>query len=180
MLSRSDNLKCLNLSDLIHCISVFWRSMSSWSNLIRELFPVFVFSENIFLYTILNYLVSEETYPESRDLITIAFREEEQNKSTQDSDNEEEKETKHQSLIGEWISFFKNISCLLLSHFLYIFPTSSYTMFSSSLDLHHHTQLLSFRVRRSFVWLRIMILLDWVLTWVLSDRWWLDPGSSLN
>ena len=62
---------------------------------------MFVFSENIFLYTILNYLVSEETYPESRDLITIAFREEEQNKSTQDSDNEEEKETKHQSLIGE-------------------------------------------------------------------------------
>ena len=63
---------------------------------------MFVFSENIFLYRILNYLVSEETYPESRDLITIAFREEEeQNKSTQDSDNEERKETKHQSLIGE-------------------------------------------------------------------------------
>ena len=62
---------------------------------------MFVSSENIFLYTILNYLVSEETYPESRDLITIAFREEEQNKSTQDSDNEERKETKHQSLIGE-------------------------------------------------------------------------------
>ena len=62
---------------------------------------MFVSSENIFLYTILNYLVSEETYPESRDLITIAFREEEQNKSTQDSHNEERKETKHQSLIGE-------------------------------------------------------------------------------
>ena len=62
---------------------------------------MFVSSENIFLYTILNYLVSEETYPESRDLITIAFREEEQNKSTQDSDNQERKETKHQSLIGE-------------------------------------------------------------------------------